>query len=235
MKKFNNAIIVEDAKVETRDSKDGSKKSYTVGGRAVVYGKKENVGGFYEEITKGALNNTDLRDVPLFFGHNKDAVPLARSRNNTANSTLRLKLSDDGLDIEADLDVENNSEARSLYSAIERGDVSGMSFGFIVGDEEGRQEWYRDIDGKPARRINSIKKITEVSIVNNPAYRDAIIEAREYASEMVDTVKLAEKELLDSEERSIVLTMKKELRDEITKQLKDEIREEIKEEINEKI
>ena len=120
-------------------------------GRPIVYGQRTNIGPFDEIIEPGALDATDLRDVALFVNHDMNKIPLARSRNNNANSTMLLSVDNSGLSIRADLDTENNADARALYSAVGRGDVSGMSFAFAVGDED----WENLDSDHPTRHIRS--------------------------------------------------------------------------------
>ena len=101
-------------------------------GRAIVYDEPTNMGLWDEIIDNGALADTDLKDVRFLINHNTDMIPLARSRNNNENSTMQMSVVDgEGLDIRADLDTENNADAKSLYSATERGDIDGMSFMFV--------------------------------------------------------------------------------------------------------
>ena len=144
-------------------------------GRAIVFNQKTDLGWYDEIIDAEALKDTDLRDVRLLVNHNTDMIPLARSRNNNANSTMQLSVVDgEGLDIRANLDVDNNSDARSLYSAVERGDITGMSFMMIVD----RDSW-DDIDSEhPTRTVLSIRKVFETSAVTWPAYEQTSLEAR---------------------------------------------------------
>jgi HK97 family phage prohead protease len=72
------------------------------------------------------------------------------------------------------LDTENNSEARALYSAIERGDITGMSFCFSIDDEE----WEDLQSDHPTRHIRKIGTVVEVSAVTFPAYESTEIYAR---------------------------------------------------------
>jgi phage head maturation protease len=77
------------------------------------------------------------------------------------------------MEIRVDLDTENNAEARALYSAVKRGDMSGMSFMFIVDGDS-----WEDIDTDyPKRTIMSIRKVFEVSAVAFPAYEQTDIQA----------------------------------------------------------
>lgn len=159
---------------EVRAMEDEERGKY-IEGRAIVFGQKTDLGWYDEIIDADALKDTDLRDVRLLVNHNTDMIPLARSRNNNANSTMQLSVVDgEGMDIRANLDTENNTDARSLYSATDRGDITGMSFMMIVD----RDSW-DDIDSDhPTRTILGIRKVFEVSAVTWPAYEQTSLEAR---------------------------------------------------------
>lgn len=157
---------------EMRATKDDERG--IVEGRAIVYDKETNLVYFREIIENGALDNTDLKDVRFLVNHNTDMIPLARSRNNNENSTMQLIVDDKGLKIRVKLDIENNSDARNLYSAIERGDISGMSFMFSIRGES----WDDENTDTPLRTITDIEKVFEVSAVTFPAYEDTEINAR---------------------------------------------------------
>ncbi len=143
-------------------------------GRPIVFNQRTNLGWYDEIIESGALDVTDLKDVRMLVNHNTDMIPLARSRNNNENSTMQLIPDDEGMKIRADLDTENNADARSLYSAVGRGDISGMSFMFTVDKDS-----WDDIDtDHPTRHIRSISRILEVSAVTFPAYTQTSIQTR---------------------------------------------------------
>lgn len=143
-------------------------------GRPIVYDQRTDLGWFDEIIDRGALDYADLKDVRFLVNHNTDMIPLARSRNNNENSTMQLIPDEDGMGIRVDLDTENNAEARSLYSAVQRGDISGMSFMFSVDKDS-----WDDVDSNhPTRHVRSIKKVLEVSAVTFPAYTQTSIQTR---------------------------------------------------------
>ena len=143
-------------------------------GRAIVYDSKTDLGDFDEVIERGALDKTDLTDVRFLVNHDLSNIPLARSRRNNGNSTMQLMVNSDGMDIRVTLDTENNAQARALYSAVQRGDISGMSFMFSIRDEE-----WDDLDtDHPTRRIKDIGTVVEVSAVTFPAYESTEISAR---------------------------------------------------------
>lgn len=144
-------------------------------GVPIVFEQATDIGGLWKEvIDRGALDKTDLKDVRFLVNHDVSSIPLARSRNNNANSTMQLSVAEDGMHIRADLDTESNPRAKELYSAISRGDVSGMSFMFTV-----RGDSWDDLGSEyPTRHITDIGRIFEVSAVTFPAYEQTSINAR---------------------------------------------------------
>ena len=154
-------------------------------GRPIVYDKMTDLGWFNEIIERGALNKTNLQDVRFLVNHDTSKIPLARSRKNNKNSTMQLTVDDDGLAIRVTLDTENNADARALYSAVQRGDISGMSFMFSVNDEE-----WQDLESDhPTRRIKEIGTVVEVSAVTFPAYEQTEISTR--CKEALDSARRA--------------------------------------------
>lgn len=170
-----------------------------VRGRPIVYNSRTDLGYFDEVIERGALNGADLRDVRFLVNHDISKIPLARSRNNNANSTMQMTVDDQGMEIRVNLDIKNNSEARNLYSAIERGDITGMSFMFAIDDEE----WTELESDHPTRHIKKISNVVEVSAVTFPAYEDTEISVRnkkalESAKSTLDSVKRSKEKELES-------------------------------------
>ena len=142
-------------------------------GTPIVFDQATDMGWYEEKIDRDALAETDLRDVRFLVGHNTSMIPLARSRNNNENSTMQMTVTGEGMNIRVDLDTENNAEAKALYSAVKRGDMSGMSFMFSVDKDS-----WDDIESDyPKRTILSIRKVLEVSAVAFPAYPQTTIEA----------------------------------------------------------
>ena len=176
-------------------------------GTPIVYNEPTDMGWYREYIDDGALDDTDLRDVRFLINHNTDMIPLARSRNNNSNSTMQLEVVPDvGMNIRVDLDTENNTEAKNLYSAVKRGDITGMSFMFTVGEDK-----WEDLDSDyPTRHIRSFTKVFEVSAVTFPAYEQTSIQARglsdalDSAKTSLDSAK-AEVKRIDDQKKKIKL------------------------------
>ena len=158
---------------EIRAAKDEQNGTF-IEGVPIVFDKKCDMGFFEEYISRDALSKTDMKDVRFLVNHNTEMTPLARSRNNNANSTMQMEVKEDGMHIRVNLDTENNTDAKNLYSAIQRGDVSGMSFMFIIRGDK----WEKLDTDYPKRTITDIEKIFEVSAVTFPAYEATSIKAR---------------------------------------------------------
>lgn len=175
-------------------------------GRPIVYDSKTDLGWFDEVIERGALDKTDLTDVRFLVNHDVSKIPLARSRRNNGNSTMQLAVDDAGMSIRVQLDTENNAEARALYSAVQRGDISGMSFMFSINS----QAW-DDLESEhPTRRILEIGSVVEVSAVTFPAYESTEISARskealESARQAVETARQQRAESLESDQSDLAL------------------------------
>ena len=166
-------------------SAEETENGHIITGRPIVYNSRTDMGYFDEIIDEGALNATDLTDVRFLVNHDTKKIPLARSRKNTANSTMQLTADNEGLKIRVSLDTENNADARSLYSAVKRGDITGMSFMFGVE----REEWENLESEHPLRRIKEISSVVEVSAVTFPAYEATEIQAR--SKEALDNARQA--------------------------------------------
>jgi len=141
------------------------------------YGKRK----FTETIKRGALDYTDMKDVPMRYNHNDNVMIMARTRNKS----LRLIKDDVGLKIEADLlDTQSN---RDLYKGIQEGLIDKMSFAFTVAD--GGDSWTFG-ESETTRDVTNIARLYDVSVVDTPFYDSTSIYARSL-------------ELLDSEERRL--------------------------------
>ena len=178
--------------VELRAMRDEENGTYIVG-VPIVFDRETDLFFYKETIDRHALDNADMKDVRFLVNHNTDMIPLARSRNNNANSTMQMWIEEDGLHIRVNLDVERNTEAKALYSAVDRGDVSGMSFMFAVDGDS----WEGLESDMPKRTITSISKVYEVSAVTFPAYEQTSIQAAD-----VDEALESAKSVLESAKRA---------------------------------
>lgn len=166
---------------------DAENTGHVIEGLAAVYEQETRIadyfGEFIEVIREGAFDETDFSDVRLLVNHDTSGIALARSRNNNKSdkpNTMQLTVDKEGIHIKADLDTENNEQARALYSAINRGDMDGMSYCFFVAEEN--QHWTKE-DGIEKREILKVDKVIEVSAVNFPAYEGTNINSRSLDSD----------------------------------------------------
>ena len=183
-------------------AENNEKNGDHITGRPIVYDSMTDLGYFNEIIEAGALDKANLKDVRFLVNHDTSMIPLARSRNNNENSTMQLEVDKDGMGIRVNLDTENNTEARNLYSAIKRGDITGMSFMFTIDEER-----WEDLESDhPTRHILKIGQVFEVSAVTFPAYESTEISARD--KEALDSAKLvleSAKRSLDSDKEALEL------------------------------
>ena len=158
---------------ETRDS-DGNVATLRVRGYAILWNtESERMGNIVETIDPRALDHLgDLNTLDVRMLGQHDHHTVAR----TTNGSLRLTKDARGVQIEADLD-QRRSDARDLYYAIERGDISKMSFGFRIA--AGGETFDEQEDGTIRAHITRISALHEVSAVNFPAYDATSIAAVE--------------------------------------------------------
>ena len=159
-------------------------------GHPIVFNQITEIGKLFREVIDPLAvdDQTDMRDVCLLVGHDDCMIPLARSRNNNGNSTMRLFLDPVGVAMRASLDTENNGTASALYSAADRGDISGMSFRFVVDKEQ-----WEELDSEmPLRRILHISRIVEVSATAFPAYGGTDLEAADESGRLESLTALLE-------------------------------------------
>lgn len=166
----------------------GEENGLYIEGMAIVFDQptiiKEAFGEYTEIIKRGALDEADLSDSRLLYNHDLSKIPLAR-----VPKTMQFKLDPAGLTISAEL--PDTEEGRSVYTAVKRGDLSGMSFGFKV--PKGGSHY----DPKTnTRTITKIEKVYEVSIVPFPAYPQTSVEARSQIEDIKKILNSPEREAL---------------------------------------
>lgn len=148
--------------VETRA--DAGKR--TLIGYAAIFNSDTTIGDYFiERIDPAAFNKAVGSDVRALVDHDTGRVI-----GRTKSGTLRLEIDTRGLKVE--IDVPDTGDGRDLWTLVERGDISGMSFGFRVT----KQEWDETGD-LPVRTILEVE-LYEVSAVAFPAYEGTEIGLR---------------------------------------------------------
>lgn len=143
-----------------------AEKGKKIGGYAAIFNSEANIGGYFREIiAPGAFRDALKGDVRALVDHDSGRVI-----GRTVSGTLRMSEDDTGLAVE--IDLPDTSDGRDIAELIERGDISGMSFGFNVT----KQTWDETGD-IPVRTIQGVE-LHEVSVVAFPAYDDTNIAMR---------------------------------------------------------
>ncbi|MCA6098857.1 HK97 family phage prohead protease [Bradyrhizobium australafricanum] len=148
--------------VETRATDD----KRTLIGYAAIFNSDTTIGDYFiERIAPGAFSTAITGDVLALVAHD-----YARVIGRTKSKTLRLSEDDRGLKVE--IDVPNTTDGNDLWELVDRGDVSGMSFGFRAT----KQEW--DDTGEIPKRTILEAELYEVTATAIPAYPDTTLAAR---------------------------------------------------------
>jgi uncharacterized protein len=134
-------------------------------GYAATFNTETRIDGrFTETIAPGAFSPsiTAGRDVLALVDHDPARV-LARTKSGT------LRLSQDAKGLAFDLDLPDTTAGRDVLALAERGDLGGMSFGFMILDEK------RTGDRRELRAV----ELKEISVVAAwPAYPATTVQAR---------------------------------------------------------
>jgi len=139
----------------------------TAKGYAALFNSRMQFGDWFEEeVAPGAFTETlKSADVRALIDHNSGRV-IGRSAAGT------LRLSEDAKGLAVEIDLPDTTDGRDLATLMERGDISGMSFGFRV-----TKETWDETGDIPLRTIQACD-LFEVSAVAFPAYEDTEIALR---------------------------------------------------------
>lgn len=156
------------------------------------YGKRT----FTEVICRGALDTTDMKDVPLRYNHNDSWCVIARTRNNS----LQLIKDDVGLKIRANLiDTQSNKD---IYKSVKAELIDKMSFSFTVADNG--DEWSYG-ESNTTRKVTNINKLYDVSVVDTPFYDTTSVYARSF--ELLES-NLEQLDSFDLHKRKLAMKLK---------------------------
>lgn len=130
----------------------------------LLYDDKTNT-DFYETISKDAINDEIILnfDIKLYVNHDASQGTYARSKYGVGS--LRLFVTERGLEFETVL--PRTAFGDQLLEGIKRGDYDAISFAFLPG----KDEWKNNGDGTYDRTIRSFELLDEISILScTPAY-----------------------------------------------------------------
>ena len=139
-------------------------------GHAAVFNTPTEIGWWIEEIAPGAFANSITKDdVRALFNHDPNFV-LGRNKSGT------LALSEDDKGLVYEITPPDTQIARDLLVSIERGDISGSSFGWYTK----KQEWSEEEKGGVTiiRRRILEAELFDVSPVTYPAYEETDVSLR---------------------------------------------------------
>ena len=160
-------------------------------GLASPYDEVADIGEFTEEFMRGAYRKplASGDNTRLVYDHSPPHVPvLATLRGKT------LQMKDDARGLVVRGQIAKHYMGEAARELINRGDIKGMSPGFIVGKGNS------DItlrDGKPHRVIKSLKHLIEVSLTPDPAYAGTTAELRSlWAFRMAESLEASQHALM---------------------------------------
>lgn len=139
----------------------------TVSGYAAIFNSEADIGGYWrEKIAPGAFARS-LRSSDVIALHSHDT---GRVVGRLKAGTLTLREDEKGLAF--DNELPDTTDGRDLSVQIDRGDIGGMSFGFVAT----KQEWDESVD-PPLRTILEVE-LFEITYTAFPAYPDTSIGLR---------------------------------------------------------
>jgi HK97 family phage prohead protease len=149
------------AGAKIRTAADGRIAGYA----AIFNSLSDDLGGFRERILPGAFRRAinSKMDVRALINHDPSKI-IGRSTAGTLN------LEEDSKGLAFSCKLPDTSYARDLKIAIDRGDISQCSFGFVA-----RQDRWT-----PDRQVRELLDVDlfDVSTVTYPAYPDTQVQAR---------------------------------------------------------
>ena len=156
-----------EAQIEAVEER-GENGAMNIKGYAVVFNTESQPirGKFVEIIEKRAFDNVDLSDVFLLYNHASGSV-----LGSSKSGSLELRVDEKGLEFRAEL--PNTRLGRDTFELIKRGDVRGVSFGFIAS----KDSWNARVSPE-VRTITQFKQVREISITPFPAYKETAVSTR---------------------------------------------------------
>lgn len=162
--------------MEIRNLTGVTTKGREVSGHAIVFNKWSELLSVEgrrcrELILPGAITQRTLaeNDVKCLIDH--DGKRLV-ARSNKGKGSLHLSIDSKGLRFS--FTAPNTADGNFIVEMVSRGDLTGCSFAF--GGE--KSTWEEGNNGIWQRKVHTIKYLSDVSIVQNPAYPDTSVGVR---------------------------------------------------------
>lgn len=138
-------------------------------GYAFLYGAVADLGGFTEEIARGAADSVMNDDVRGLLNHDRNFV-LGRTRSGTMELTSDAK----GLKYRIKYNPNDPDHVRTMEK-VKRGDISQSSFAWRSVEDK-----WETRAGKDHRTLVKFNGLVDVSPVTYPAYQDTTIAMASY-------------------------------------------------------
>lgn len=185
--------------LETRSEGDGARGPGTLKGHAAVFAQRTEIGAGYpwswfEEVAAGAFAESIARDDIFGLWQHRTEDVLGRLRAGT------LRLAEDDVGLATEIDLPGTTLGADVAQLVGRGDVSKMSFGFTVLDEEVRPL----PDGKELRILKRVK-LWEVSPVTWPAYDGTDVGMRALEARLATCAKRFDPRVAEADEVRLLL------------------------------
>jgi hypothetical protein len=157
-------LVLADAELRAEDG-----EALKLSGYGAVTGRwSQDLGGFKEKIRPGAfVDALKSSDVVITFNHDPTHV-MAR----TSSGTAKVWEDDRGMGYSSD-DLANRAISREVVDLVNRRDITGSSFMFLVQLDE-----WSEVGGKLVREIIKIQEVRDTGPVTYPAYRSTKVSAR---------------------------------------------------------
>jgi HK97 family phage prohead protease len=151
---------------------DVTKNGREFDGYAAIYGEETDLGNYIEVVLPPAFRSalSATSNLPMLWDHNASMPPFA----TTKAGTLNVQEDRRGLRVQATID-ERHILGPTLMSMAERGELHGMSFGFVTGPRDNKVQ---QRNGRVVRNITGFKALLDVSPTWNPAYAGTSAELR---------------------------------------------------------
>jgi uncharacterized protein len=160
---------------ELRISPPATDGTRTLSGYAIMFNTRSvDLGGFVEVVEARAVTDT-LKGSPDILC--LDSHDTSKVLGRTSAGTLKLTTDATGVRFACSLDTRS-SHANDLAISIERGDISGCSFGFRTN----KDAWTNE-NGTLLRTLQSID-LFEVSVTAAPAYKSTSLDLRSCPNEL---------------------------------------------------
>ncbi|MDZ4145696.1 MAG: HK97 family phage prohead protease [Burkholderiales bacterium] len=155
--------------LEIRSQGTLTAKGKTLSGYAAVFNSEAVLGDFTEVIRQGAFAKSLATgsNIRALYHHQGDAL-LGTTKGNT------LQLREDAHGLAFTLALPDTTHGKDLAILVDRGDVSGCSFGFRVAP--GGDRWEQR--GKQMVRELLTVELLEVTLTADPAYQDTTVAMR---------------------------------------------------------